>query len=78
MQTPDRELLHGNAETLVLSLLAEGDSHGYQLWKDLADRSNHYFQFSFGGLYPLLRNLEQRGFIRGRWVRVGETRQQKR
>jgi PadR family transcriptional regulator len=67
MRNLNHELLHGNAETLVLALLAEGEGYGYQIRKDLADRSEQYFQFAFGRLYPLLRGLEMRGLAKARW-----------
>ena len=41
-------MLHGNTETLVLALLAEEEQYGYQMRKELASRSHHYFQFAFG------------------------------
>lgn len=77
MKTLERELLHGNAETLVLVLLAQSESYGYQLRKELALRSHHYFQFSFGRLYPLLRGLEQRGMVTARWQKAGRVRKRK-
>jgi PadR family transcriptional regulator PadR len=73
----ERKMLHGNAETLVLALLAEDEQYGYQMRKDLATRSHHYFQFAFGRLYPLLAALERRGLVRARWVKAGESRQRK-
>jgi len=73
----DRKMLHGNTETLVLALLAEEEQYGYQMRKDLATRSHHYFQFAFGRLYPLLATLEQRGLVRAHWVKAGKSRQQK-
>jgi PadR family transcriptional regulator PadR len=77
MKKLDRELLHGNAETLVLALLAEKGCHGYQLRQELALRSHHYFQFSFGRLYPLLRGLEQRGLVKSEWIKTGKLRERK-
>ena len=77
MRNLHRELLHGNAETLVLTLLAEDECYGYQIRKELAARSHHYFQFSFGRLYPLLRSLERRGLVNARWVKTGKARQRK-
>jgi PadR family transcriptional regulator PadR len=77
MRNLDREMLHGNAETLVLALLAEDEGYGYQLRKDLATRSKHYFQFGYGRLYPLLRTLEDRGLARAKWVKAGRARQRK-
>ena len=73
----NHEMLHGNAETLVLALLAEGEGYGYQIRKDLAERSDHYFQFAFGRLYPLLRTLEDRGLAKARWVKKGTARRRK-
>jgi PadR family transcriptional regulator, regulatory protein PadR len=77
MRALDREMLHGHAETLVLALLAKGESYGYQLRKDLAVHSKHYFQFAFGTLYPLLRTLEKRGLARARWVKSARVRERK-
>jgi PadR family transcriptional regulator len=77
MKNLDRELLHGNAETLVLALLARGECYGYQIRKELAVRSGHYFQFAFGRLYPLLRSLERRRLVKARWVKAGKVRKRK-
>jgi len=70
-------MLHGNAETLVLALLAEKPQHGYQLRKELATRSHHYFQFAFGRLYPLLRAMEQRRLVTSRLVKAGKSRERR-
>jgi DNA-binding PadR family transcriptional regulator len=59
-------MFHGNAETLVLAILADRHCHGYELRKELAARSNEHFQFAFGRLYPLLQSLEHRGLVRMR------------
>ena len=77
MRNLNHEMLHGNAETLVLALLAEGEGYGYQIRKDLADRSEQYFQFAFGRLYPLLRTLENRGLAKAKWVKKGGARRRK-
>ena len=77
MRNPDRELLHGNAETLVLALLAEGECYGYQIRKELALRSHHYFHFAFGSLYPLLRGLEHRRLVKTNWVKAGKVRERR-
>lgn len=77
MRNLNHELLHGNAETLVLALLAEGEGYGYQIRKDLAERSQQYFQFAFGRLYPLLRGLETRGLAKATWVHNHSARRRK-
>lgn len=78
MRDPHREMLHGNAETLVLAMLAGGEAHGYRLRFDLAERSRDEFQLSFGSLYPLLRAMESRGLVRSRLATIaGDARERR-
>ncbi len=78
MKYLNREMLHGNAETLVLALLAQKGCHGYRLRLELARRSRDYFQMGVGRLYPLLRSMERRRLVTPRCVRVGKSREQRR
>jgi PadR family transcriptional regulator PadR len=73
----ERKMLHGNAETLVLALLAGKSQHGYQLRKELAARSRDYFQVAFGRLYPLLAAMEQRNLVTSRLVKAGKSRERR-
>jgi len=61
------------AQLVVLSLLAEGQSYGYQLTKDAAARSEGAVRLTPGVLYPLLRELEERGLITSSWEEVRGT-----
>src|SRR4030042_2798985 len=62
-----RELLKGSTETLLLSLLRNQPMYGYQIIKELDKRSEGYFRFREGTLYPALHRLEATGLIRGKW-----------
>ena len=62
-----KELLKGSTETLLLSLLAREVMYGYRLVKEMEARSNGYFQFKEGTLYPALHRLERMGLVVGRW-----------
>jgi len=73
----ERKMLHGNAETLVLAMLAEEEHYGYRMRRELAAKSRHYFFVAFGRLYPLLGAMQRRGLVRSRWVRAGKSRQRK-
>ena len=73
----ERTMLHGNAETLVLALLARQPQHGYQIRKELAVRSHHYFQVAFGRLYPLLSALEQRGLVTSHLVKADQSHERR-
>jgi len=65
-----RELLKGNTETLLLSLLKNQPMYGYQIIKELEKRSQGYFRFREGTLYPALHRLEAAGLLRGIWERL--------
>src|SRR5689334_20167856 len=75
MLTP--ELKKGSAEFLVLSLLEHEPRHGYDLSKLIASRSNGVLTFHVASLYPLLYRMEDRGWIRGRWVERAGTRRRR-
>ena len=65
-----KELLKGSTETLLLCLFREQPMYGYQIIKELERKSNGYFKFKEGTLYPALHRLEARGLIRGKWERI--------
>ncbi len=65
--TYQRELLKGSTDSLLLALLVEQPMYGYQLVKELEQRSNGYFQFREGTLYPALHRLEKEGLLQGEW-----------
>ena len=63
-------------QILILSTLAEGPHHGYQLALEIEERSGGVFRFRHGTLYPILHKLESDGLIRGDWLE--ETSQRRR
>jgi transcriptional regulator len=62
-----RELLKGTTETLILAVLRDAPSHGYELIERLRERSAGVFELGEGTLYPLLYKLEDKGLISGKW-----------
>ncbi len=62
-----RELLKGNTDPLLLSLLGQRPMYGYEIIREVTRRSQGYFKFSEGTLYPALHRLEKAGLIEGRW-----------
>lgn len=64
----DSDLLRGNTDSLLLSLINEyGQAYGYKLIKEIERRSQGYFRFREGTVYPALRKLENEGLIQGEW-----------
>ena len=62
------ELKKGSCEMLILSLLDARPRHGYEIGKLIEARSDGRLTFSLPSLYPTLLRLENRGWIKGRWV----------
>ncbi len=62
-----KELLKGNTETLLLSMLSGEAMYGYQIVKEIGERSSGYFRFKEGTLYPALHRLEASGLVEGQW-----------
>jgi DNA-binding PadR family transcriptional regulator len=59
-----RFLEHGDLRFIVLALLTEQPRHGYELIKELEDRTGGAYRPSPGVIYPTLALLEDEGFIR--------------
>jgi transcriptional regulator len=69
------ELKKGSSEMLILSLLEARPRHGYEIGKLIEARSGGKLTFALPTLYPTLLRLENRGWIKGRWVeKAGERR----
>lgn len=58
-----RFLEHGDLRFIVLALIAERPHHGYELIKELEDRTGGAYRPSPGVIYPTLALLEDEGFI---------------
>jgi len=71
----DRELKKGSTELLILSLLEGRARHGYDIGRQIEQRSQGVVELHVASLYPLLYRLERRGWVAGRWLeRPGERR----
>ena len=70
MMSYSRELLKGSTDSLLLYLICNQPMYGYQIIKELKKRSNGYFRFKEGTLYPALHRLERAGFIEGEWKKL--------
>jgi PadR family transcriptional regulator PadR len=67
MTASNRELLKGSLDLMVLTLLENEPMYGYQMVKEVKQRSNDTLQLKEGSLYPALHRLEQAGLIESFW-----------
>lgn len=72
-----RELIKGGFDSLILCLLDQQPMYGYQIIKELERRSQGYFKFKEGTLYPALHRSERAGLIQGRWQTLPNGRQRR-
>ena len=77
MKTWITQLRKGLLEFCILNVLIDGESYGYQIVKELEARSQGYFKFKEGTLYPALHRLEKSGLITGKWQMLPNGRQRR-
>lgn len=63
----ERELMRGAGPVAVLKLLDRREMYGYELVEALAKQSDGVLAMGQSTLYPLLYNLEAKGFIKSEW-----------
>jgi DNA-binding PadR family transcriptional regulator len=69
------EAKKGSAEILILALLEHRGLHGYELARQIEEKSGGTLRFTLASLYATLYRLEDRGWLRGRWVeKAGQRR----
>ncbi len=61
---PGRRAARGDVRAAILVLLAEKQSHGYQIIQELERRSEGAWRASPGSVYPTLQQLEDEGLVR--------------
>ena len=64
----DAELKKGTTPLLILALLEHQPRHGYELSRLIDSQSRGVLRIHAASLYPLLYRMEQKRWIRGRWV----------
>lgn len=73
----ERELMRGAGPVAVLKLLERGRMYGYELVEALAKRSDGVLAMGQSTLYPMLYNLEAKGWITAEWEQADSGRKRK-
>ncbi|WP_340371891.1 PadR family transcriptional regulator [Peribacillus sp. FSL E2-0218] len=63
----DKELMKGSIDLLLLSLLQQKKLYGYEMTKILKEMSMGKYEIGEGTLYPALKRMEAKQFIKGHW-----------
>ncbi len=67
MKLLNKEMLKGIIDLLILSLLNEKDSYGYEISKAIKQRTEGAFALQEPTLYLSLKRLEKRGMVSSYW-----------
>ncbi len=62
-----KEAQKGYIRIGVLILLNKKPAHGYELMKEIRDRTKGFWSPTPGGVYPVLASLERDRYIKGEW-----------
>ncbi len=64
-----KEAQKGYIRVAVLILVSKKPHHGYEIMKEIRDKTKGFWKPTAGGVYPILRDLEESGYIKGEWSR---------
>ncbi|HPG42098.1 MAG TPA: helix-turn-helix transcriptional regulator [bacterium] len=68
----DKDLMAASSRPLILTILSQHESYGYEIIKKIHELSNDEIQWKDGMLYPVLHKLEKEGCIES-FVKISET-----
>lgn len=63
----DSKLLTGTLEMLVLEVISQNPSYGYEIAQTVAQQTGGLFEMKEGSLYPALHRLEQQKHVSSFW-----------
>jgi PadR family transcriptional regulator len=62
-----KEAQKGYIRVAILILLNKAPTHGYEIMKEIKDKTGGFLSPTAGGVYPILQDLEKAAFIEGEW-----------
>lgn len=62
-----KELVGATAVPMILSILEEGESYGYQIIQKVKELSRNQIVWKEGSLYPVLHKMENAKLIKSEW-----------
>jgi len=62
-----KEAQKGYIRIAVLMIINMKPAHGYEIMREIKDRTKGFWKPTAGGVYPILRDLDKSGYIEGEW-----------
>lgn len=61
------DMFRGHTETFILNILSKGDNYGYEITKQITEKSEGNFQIKDATIYTAFRRMEEDGLIETYW-----------
>lgn len=74
MKNISKELIGATAVSIVLSVLKRGDSYGFEIVQYMKEITDGKIKLREASIYPVLKKLESKGFIKSYWKIEGDER----
>jgi PadR family transcriptional regulator len=77
MASVGAQIKRGSAEIAVLTLLAKGPLHGYEIAKQIEEQTAGVLRFDMASLYPLLYGFERKAWVKAEWQTMANGRRRR-
>ncbi|HYQ57094.1 MAG TPA: PadR family transcriptional regulator [Draconibacterium sp.] len=67
MKSISKELVGASAIPIILSVLSNSDSYGYEIVQRVKEITNNEINWKEASIYPVLKKLESNGMIKSFW-----------
>ena len=67
----------GYTKLAVLMFLSKKSLTGYSIMKEIEKGTLGFWKITSGGIYPVLKELEEHEYIKGQWRSTGERKKKK-
>jgi len=65
----DSRIVRGSAELAIIALLEKEPLYGFEIARRIEEDSGGALRFTLASLYPMLYELERRGWLKAQWER---------
>jgi transcriptional regulator len=67
MSRESLEMFKGTLDVVIMRTLSLGALHGYDISRLIRQRTDEAFRVEEGALYPALRRMEKKGWLKSQW-----------
>lgn len=71
------QILKGMVDPIILAMLSQLPMYGYEIIKQIQQKSSGYIKLTSGTIYPALARLEKKGMITSYWHQISPRRSRK-